>query len=65
MDKKISKRKLESYKRAEMVCQELRYQITNNPNKENLHKVCQYLLHWKKVTGEKIYYKRPKKVRKQ
>ncbi len=65
MNIEISKRKLESYKRAEMVCQELRYQIANNANKEDLPKVCQYLLYWKKIASNKICYERPKEIKKQ
>ena len=63
MAKKISKRKLKSYKRAEMVCQEFRYQITNNANRENLSLISDYLIRWVKVTGN-IKYERPKKLRK-
>ena len=59
---KISKRKLESYKRAEMVCQELRYQLAM-ACREDFYSVSKYLLHWQKVTGEKARYKRPKKIK--
>ena len=59
MPKKISKRKIESYKRAEKVCQELRYQL-ELPNRHDIHEVSKYLLQWMKVTGN-IKYNRPKK----
>ena len=61
MIKKISKRKMESYKRAEMVCQELRYQISN-PNREEWKHVTNYLLHWMRITGN-IKYERAKKIK--
>ncbi len=61
MDKKISKRKMESYKRAEMVCQEFRYQIVI-AGRNDMEKVLDYLLHWMKVTGEKVKFNRPKKL---
>jgi len=59
MDKKISKRKMESYKRAEMVCQELRYQLSM-ACREDMQKVSEYLIRWLNVTGKKIKFKRPK-----
>ena len=53
----ISKRKLESYKRAEKVAQEARRQSTaaykNDPNK-----LCDFVIHWMKVTG-KVKYETP------
>ncbi len=58
---KISKRKLESYKRAEMVCQELRYQISI-ASRNDMNKVCNYLLYWMDKTGN-IKYNRPKKLK--
>ena len=61
MIKKISKRKMESYKRAEMVCQELRYQIAN-PNREEWKHVTDYLLYWMRKTGN-IKYERAKKIK--
>lgn len=54
----ISKRKLESYKRAEKVCQIMREQIASN--KLNLPKMLPFLLRWLKVTGEKIKFVCPK-----
>ena len=60
--KKISKRKLESYKRAEMVCQELRHQLAI-ACREDWNEVMQYLLHWQKVTGKKIKWERPNKIK--
>ena len=55
----ISKRKLESYKRAEKVCQEFRYQIAM-ANREDWSRVLAYLSRWMDVTGAKVKYKRPK-----
>ena len=60
MDKKISKRKIESYKRAEKVCQELRYQLAM-ACREDMKSVFDYLNRWMKVTGE-VKYNRPKKL---
>ena len=59
--KKISKRKLESYKRAEMVCQELRHQIANNGINES--RLCNYAIYWLKVTGN-IKFELPKEINK-
>jgi hypothetical protein len=56
---KLSKRKLESYKRAEEVCQELRYQLTM-ACREDMNSVVKYLHRWMKVTGN-LKYDRPKK----
>jgi len=57
MKAEISKRKLESYKRAEAVARELRYQFTHNANKDQ-QILLDLLIHWMKVTGE-IKYERP------
>ena len=57
--KEISKRKMESYKRAEEVCQEFRYQMVM-ACREDWNSVCDYLFRWMKVTGDKIKFKRPK-----
>ncbi len=62
MDKKISKRKMESYKRAEEVCQEFRHQMAL-ACREDWNKVVPYMLRWMEVTG-KIKFERPKKLRK-
>ena len=62
MTEKINKRKIESYKREEMVCQEFRYQISNNSNNMDLNKILDYLLFWMKSTG-KIVYDRPKNIK--
>ena len=51
----ISQRKLESYKRAETVCRELRYQISNN--KLNMNKITNMMLYWMKITGNIKYSK--------
>ena len=61
MDKKVSKRKIESYKRAEMVCQELRYQISI-ASRNDMNKVYKYLIYWMNTTGN-IKYNRPKKLK--
>lgn len=53
----ISQRKLESYKRAEKVCREFRYQITYK-GRNDMNSVVDYLLKWMDVTG-KIKFKRP------
>lgn len=53
----ISKRKLESYKRAEAVAQELRRQISKNDH--NPSQIADFLIHWGKVTG-KVQYDIPK-----
>ena len=58
MTDKISKRKLESYKRAEKVCQEFRYQVVM-ANREDWSSVLKYLHKWMKVTGSKVKFKRP------
>ena len=61
MIKKVSKRKMESYKRAEMVCQELRYQISI-AGREDMDSIMKYLFQWMKVTG-KIKNDRPRKLK--
>ena len=62
MKVEISKRKLESYKRAEKVCQEFRHQASM-ACREDWSKVMEYLLHWMRVTGKKVKYERPKKLK--
>ena len=52
----ISQRKLESYKQAEKVCRELRYQISDN--NIDLDGLAGLLLKWMDKTG-KIKYERP------
>jgi len=52
----ISKRKLESYKRAEKVCRELRYQISDN--KMDMDKIAGLVIKWMDKTS-KIKYERP------
>ena len=61
MNEKISKRKMESYKRAEIVCQELRYQLSD-VNRGDMEKVTGYLLYWMRITGN-VKYNRPKKLK--
>jgi hypothetical protein len=58
-ENKLSKRKIESYERAEMVCQELRHQMATNEN--DLNKVIKYLLYWMDKTGNKVKFERPSK----
>ena len=58
MSEKISKRKLESYKRAEKVCQEFRYQIAIACRKD-WAAVVPYLINWMNVTSNKLNFKRP------
>ena len=53
----ISKRKLESYKRAEKTCREFRYQITH-ASRNDMNSVMKYLLKWMDKTGD-IKYDRP------
>ena len=57
MPKKLSKRKLESYQRAEIVARELRYQIASNANR-NEQRLAELVINWMKVTGN-IKYERP------
>ena len=52
----LSKLKLESYKRAEIVCRELRYQIANN--NLDMNKVASLVIKWMDKTGN-IKYERP------
>lgn len=52
----LSKRKLESYKRAEVVCRELRYQIGSN--KLDMNRVAGLIIKWMDKTGN-IKYERP------
>lgn len=54
---KISKRKLESYKRAEKVCQELRYQL-EHAQRNDMNAVMEYVIHWMATTGN-LKYDRP------
>ncbi len=54
----ISKRKLESYKRAEAVAQEAR-RFLQVCHKESPDELLEHVLHWMKVTG-KVKYEKPK-----
>ena len=60
MEIEISKRKLESYKRAELVCRELRYQLSDRRNADpsTLAKFC---IHWYRIS-DKNGQIRPEKV---
>lgn len=53
----ISKRKLESYKRAEKVAQEARRQCSA-AYRCDLNQLCDFVIHWMKVTG-KVKYEIP------
>lgn len=54
----ISKRKLESYKKAEIVCRELRFQIAGNRNDMDLGNCTDMLIDWLSVTT-KSKWERP------
>lgn len=53
----ISKRKLESYKRAELVARELRYQLSSASHRDD-KRLAQLCIHWMRMTGN-IKYDRP------
>ena len=55
----ISKRKLESYKRAEAVAQEARLQLSEHGGIADNQRLLQLVLHWMKKTGN-IQYQEPK-----
>ena len=50
----ISKRKLESYKRAEKVAQEARQQCLAQ-NESDHNRLCAFVIHWMRVTGNVKY----------
>ena len=54
----ISKRKMESYRRAELVCRELRFQIGGKFAHQDLERAVDLLTYWMDKTG-KIKYERP------
>lgn len=54
----ISKRKLESYKRAETVCRELRFHISNNSFNSSEKSLFDLLIKWMNKTGN-IKYRKP------
>ena len=54
----ISKRKLKSYQRAELVCRELRFQLGGKVCDQDLSKAVELLISWMRVTG-KVKYIRP------
>ena len=56
--KPLSDRKLQSYKLAELVCRELRYQLASNAGNIDLVDVSDFLVDWMEPTG-KIKYVRP------
>ena len=55
--KPLSKRKLESYRRAEMACQEFRYQVSHAQHMD-MNAVLDYVLYWMESTGD-LKYERP------
>lgn len=55
----ISKRKLESYKRAESLARECRYQFADN-RRRDLPAIVDFVIHWMDSTGN-IKYDRPNK----
>lgn len=59
MKVEISKRKLESYKRAEMVARECRYQFADARN-HDIGAIADIVIYWMHITGN-IKYKRPRK----
>jgi len=54
----ISKRKMESYRRAELVCRELRFQMGGQHAHQDLKRTIDLLIYWMDKTG-KIKYERP------
>jgi len=56
----ISSRKLESYKRAEAVAQELRRQIAGRSNNIDMNALADFVIHWMKSTGN-IKYQKPQR----
>jgi len=60
-ESRLSKRKLESYKRAEIVARELRYQLSISRYREeiNINRLFKKLFKWMNVTG-KIKYEKNK-----
>lgn len=55
----LSKRKLESYKRAEMLARECRFQCYDYRNLD-LERLVDFVIYWMNSTGN-IKYERPKK----
>lgn len=60
MNIRISKRKLESYKRAERLAREVRYQLQSAAYRDE-GRVGKFCIHWMRTTGE-VKYERPKKA---
>ena len=60
MGKKLSKRKMESYRRAEKVARELRYQLSDarHATEMNYNILFDLVASWMRVAGN-IKYKRP------
>ena len=55
----ISKRKLESYKRAEIVCRELRFQVAGNRNDMELGGCTDMLIDWLEVSTKEKWIRPP------
>lgn len=62
MQVEISKRKLESYKRAEALAQEARRQIAGRRDDIDLNQLADFVIHWMRTTGNVKFNipKRPK-----
>jgi hypothetical protein len=58
----ISKRKLESYKRAEAVAQELRRQVSGHRDDIDMNVLADFVIHWMRTTGSVKFHvpKKPK-----
>lgn len=55
---KVSKRKMESYRRAELVARELRHQLGGRYCDQDFTRVMELLIYWMRVTGN-IKFERP------
>lgn len=60
MGTKISKRKLESYKRAELVCRELRHQLSDQRNADP-SRLAKFCIYWYRISDRNGQI-RPEKV---
>lgn len=57
MEKPLSKRKLESYKKAELLARELRFQMSKSDN-DDPPLLLDFVIQWMRSTGN-IKYERP------
>ncbi|MCP4991007.1 MAG: hypothetical protein GY928_34655 [Colwellia sp.] len=57
MEKPLSKRKLESYKKAELLARELRFQMAHRDN-DDRSLLLDFVIQWMRSTGN-IKYERP------